>query len=344
MKEFQKTLFIVELDDIKIEKGFNVRRQFGTQEEMDQLSESLREKGLQQPLVCYKDAKDNFVLIEGERRYRAISELINQRRWKHDIVVDVTEKVSRKERTLIMLSQNDGKPLSRYEKGIAFARLREDGASDSAIARETGFSRQAINDCIKLVEVMDTDDYVREKVESGDLAESSIILVARKTKDLSRVGNIIKQSESAAAPPADEDDIKPVSAKNKKAPSPSSNGNTPSIDLGTKRPKPTSSIKPRSILETIDGTDNPTDGGDRYDLNDHSAKRMLSRLERVLDHLQSKPPRGGAAEARLEAFKVVRLLGYKHFENSDAISYIDNGILNEGFDFTGPKPDKVKKS
>src|SRR5690348_4601167 len=60
----------IPLSSINVVEGFNPRRQFD-QAELDRLAESIRLRGLLQPLVVTPDGADCYRLIAGERRYHA---------------------------------------------------------------------------------------------------------------------------------------------------------------------------------------------------------------------------------------------------------------------------------
>jgi ParB family chromosome partitioning protein len=140
------------------------RRQFADAE-LDALAQSIREKGIIQPLLVRPAAADraDFELVAGERRWRAA-----QRVGLHEVpvLVRVLSDVETLEIALVEnLQREDLSPLDEAE---AYNRLtREFGRSQAAVAEAVGKSRSHIANTVRLLSLPPP---VRHLVEAGQLS------------------------------------------------------------------------------------------------------------------------------------------------------------------------------
>jgi ParB/RepB/Spo0J family partition protein len=67
------TLRLIPIEKITVQDGFNPRGQISDDAELDALAQTIRERGLLQPILVRPahEQTDRFVLVAGERRYRA---------------------------------------------------------------------------------------------------------------------------------------------------------------------------------------------------------------------------------------------------------------------------------
>jgi ParB/RepB/Spo0J family partition protein len=120
---------------------------------LDELKRSIRENGTLMPLlVRYDVAAKSAILVDGECRLRANLELIAE---GVEILAVPTVQVSggnEADRLLKSITANTGKPLSKWELGTAFQRLRNFGWSDEQIATKTGYRATFIVDAMALAD------------------------------------------------------------------------------------------------------------------------------------------------------------------------------------------------
>ncbi|MDE1896883.1 MAG: ParB/RepB/Spo0J family partition protein [Rhodospirillales bacterium] len=131
----------IAFDDIVI-SGFNPRKTFEEQELAD-LAESIAVNGLLQNLVLRPHNGDKFLLIAGERRYRAIGRLREDGRWPEDRPIDcrVIDADDGDHLALALLENLQRQDVPPLEEADAFAQLQDmdpERWSAKAIAEKIG--------------------------------------------------------------------------------------------------------------------------------------------------------------------------------------------------------------
>lgn len=161
-----KDLFYLSPDQIEIEPGFNRRTRFDTPRD-DELRESIKIHGIQQPLKGRKNDADKFVLTSGERRYRQVCQLLAEHQKQHGAQarIDPAEHPwalipclpdpagwTQADRISWMLAENQGESLTMLEQAGGYRDLRGLGLTTDEIARRVGVSRPHVEACLLLVE------------------------------------------------------------------------------------------------------------------------------------------------------------------------------------------------
>ena len=128
------------------------------------LAESIRSRGLLQPVVVRPLAGGTFELVAGERRLRA-SKLAGLER-----IPAVVREAEDWERLDLALAENMARvDLNAVEEARACAMLVEDlGITKGEVGRRVGKSRVAVSNLIRLLEL---PDEVLELIEAGTLSE-----------------------------------------------------------------------------------------------------------------------------------------------------------------------------
>jgi len=121
-----------------------------TQESLDDLAESIRRHGLLQPLLVHQEKSGKYIIIAGERRYRAaqiagLEQLPvivrNQDDENHRIELSLVENIQRED-------------LDPIEEAQAYAKLMEiTGATQEGVAEMVGKSRVAVANTIRLLKL-----------------------------------------------------------------------------------------------------------------------------------------------------------------------------------------------
>ena len=139
------------------------RREFD-EEALLALAESIRSRGLLQPIVVRPVAGGTYELVAGERRLRAakLAEL--------DRIPAVVREAEDWERLDLALAENMARvDLSPIEEARACAMLVQDlGLTKGEVGRRVGKSRVAVSNLIRL---LDLPDEALELIESGALSE-----------------------------------------------------------------------------------------------------------------------------------------------------------------------------
>lgn len=168
---------------------FQPRQEFN-EEEIEELSLSIKEKGLIQPVVVSKE-EDGFVLISGERRLRAAKKL----GWEKipAIIKDLKDKG---ELLLLALIENiQREDLNPIEKAIAYENLQKSFAlTQEEISKIIGKSRVAIANTLRLLKL---PEKIKEMLKDGILNEGHgrALLSLKNEKEMLKLAEKIKREE-----------------------------------------------------------------------------------------------------------------------------------------------------
>jgi ParB family chromosome partitioning protein len=139
------------------------RREFD-EEALLALTESIRSRGVLQPIVVRSLPGGTFELVAGERRLRAA------RMAELERIPALVREVEDWERLDLALAENMARvDLNAVEEARACAMLVEDlGLTKGEVGRRVGRSRVAVSN---LIRILDLPDDVLELIESGALSE-----------------------------------------------------------------------------------------------------------------------------------------------------------------------------
>lgn len=153
--------------DIPIEKvhpgRFQPRRIFD-EDELDALAESIREKGVIQPILLRRDPDrdGSYEIIAGERRWRAA-----QRAQLHEIPAHIREFDDREALEIAIIENVQREDLNPLEEAEGYHRLVDDhGHSQSEVAQAVGKSRSHVANTMRLL-ALPAD--VRGHLDAGDI-------------------------------------------------------------------------------------------------------------------------------------------------------------------------------
>jgi ParB family chromosome partitioning protein len=158
------------------------RRYFG-EDELAALTESIRAKGVLQPLLVRRlpDADDQFEIVAGERRWRAA-----QLAGCHELPVVVYALSDREALELALLENVQRQDLTPLEEADGYRRLIDEfGHTQEELARTLGKSRSHIANLIRLLGLPAS---LRAMLESGQLSagHARALLGARDPAPLAR--------------------------------------------------------------------------------------------------------------------------------------------------------------
>lgn len=144
--------------------AFQPRRHFA-EEELEALAQSIREKGILQPLLVRPVAGEEaaYELVAGERRWRAA-----QRVGLHEVPV-LLRAIADSEALEIALVENlQREDLSPLDEAEAYSRLlREFGRTQASLAEAVGKSRSHVANTLRLLSLPPA---VRRRLEAGELS------------------------------------------------------------------------------------------------------------------------------------------------------------------------------
>jgi ParB family chromosome partitioning protein len=140
----------------------NPRRDFDT-DQLDELTSSIREKGVMQPLLVRPaDGPDQFEIIAGERRWRAA-----QRAGLHDVPVIVREVDDKEALELAIIENVQRVDLNPLEEAQGYEQLIEQFSyTQQDLAQVIGKSRSHVANTLRLLKL---PREVRDMVSNGQL-------------------------------------------------------------------------------------------------------------------------------------------------------------------------------
>jgi ParB family chromosome partitioning protein len=143
---------------------FQPRRRFA-EAELDGLAQSIREKGIVQPLLVRPivDSAADFELVAGERRWRAA-----QRVGLHEVPVVIRQLGDSDALEIALVENLQREDLSPLEEAEAYSRLTRDfGRGQASLAEAVGKSRSHIANTLRLLGLPEA---VRRSLEEGALS------------------------------------------------------------------------------------------------------------------------------------------------------------------------------
>jgi ParB family transcriptional regulator, chromosome partitioning protein len=178
----------------------NPRKRFA-EDDIDTLAQSIREKGLLQPLVVRPKAGGGYEIVAGERRWRAA-----QRAQIHEVPVLIRELDDRETLEIAIIENVQRADLNALEEAAAYRQLMDQyHYTQQQLADAVGKSRSHIANTMRLLTLPES---VRAMIDSGTLtAGHARTLVASgnpsETADkIIKLGLSVRQAEelTRAAP------------------------------------------------------------------------------------------------------------------------------------------------
>ena len=186
---------------------FQPRQRFDD-EEMASLVESVRSKGILQPILVRRDPlhADAYEIIAGERRWRAA-----QRAQLHEVPVIVRDFSDQEALEIALIENLQRENLSPIEEANAYQRLMDEfDHTQEVLAKAVSKSRSSVANTLRLLTLPES---VQENVDSGALSAGharalvGIDHAERLAGEIIRKGLSVRQAErlaqtSKGGPPA----------------------------------------------------------------------------------------------------------------------------------------------
>ncbi len=152
------------------------------------LVESVRDKGVLQPILVRPDPRDRgrFEIVAGERRWRAA-----QQAQLHDVPVVVKELSDRDTLEVALVENLQREDLTPLEEAEAYRRLMDEfGHTQEILARAVGKSRSHVANTLRLLGLPES---VRRMVDEGELSagHARTLVNASDAEDLA--GQIVRR-------------------------------------------------------------------------------------------------------------------------------------------------------
>jgi len=162
--ENKDIFFLCDID--KIEPNPQQPRSYFDPEKLQELSESIRERGVLQPLLVTRSKGNRYHLIAGERRLRAA-----KMAGLEEVPVVVMESGSQNERLELALIENIQRhDLNAIEEALAYARLIEDfDLTQEEVSRKVGKKRSTITNLLRLLKLPQLlqNDVIENRISEG---------------------------------------------------------------------------------------------------------------------------------------------------------------------------------
>lgn len=176
--------------------GWNPRFDFG---EIDGLATSLAANGMLNPIrvkrIPLTDAGALFELIDGDRRFTAVEQLIKKGKYS-DVFPDgipaiIVDKAQDDLTSLVqMFEANSGKQFLPLEEAAAYQRMQDAGLTIKQICASVGRAQVHVSEMLSLLKA---DASVTDAVKSGDIGKTMAKQIAKVAK-----GDKAKQAELVA--------------------------------------------------------------------------------------------------------------------------------------------------
>jgi ParB family chromosome partitioning protein len=177
----------IALDHID-ENPYQTRRTFD-EAALQELSESIKESGLAQPVVVRPGANGRYVLVLGERRCRA-SKLAG----KTTVPAIVRQLGNEQAAELTVIENLQRQDLNCLEQALAFARLsREFGLTQEQIGKRIGTSRESVANYMRLLKLPQA---VLDLIGAGklDFSQARVLLEAAVYLDSARLEEMAREA------------------------------------------------------------------------------------------------------------------------------------------------------
>lgn len=165
----------------KISPNPNQPRTFFEQTALDELAESIRDRGVIQPLLVTRTKEHRYELVAGERRLRA-----SKQAGLEEVPVVVIDEAGPGDKLELALIENiQRQDLNPIEEAMAYGRLISDfSLTQEQAAAKVGKNRSTITNSLRLLQL---PDYLRADVVEGRLTEGHARVFLRLKEDLPRM-------------------------------------------------------------------------------------------------------------------------------------------------------------
>lgn len=166
---------------------------------LEELSLSIKEKGLLQPILVRETGPDKYQIVAGERRWRAA-----QQAGIHEVPVVVRELTDAEVLEVAIVENIQREDLTAIEEAAGYSKLIEEfGHTQEALSKIVGKSRSHITNLLRLLNL---PQQVRDLVDSGRLSMGHARALLSAADPVALAGKVVaeglsvRQTEAAAKP------------------------------------------------------------------------------------------------------------------------------------------------
>ena len=190
----RKTLLHIDPKNIVVSENFNSRCDFG---DIEELANQIAKDGVLNPIHVRYDEYDpkKYILVDGERRYRAIMHNIN-----NGINIDIVpallvDNIDMKELYRIQIQANEGKNFNEYEYAIAYQHLISEGMTHQEICEHLNKKPWHINVCLAHLK---RDEKVQELLKTDRITGVDVRHIYQAHKNPQEAVNVIMKLKDIA--------------------------------------------------------------------------------------------------------------------------------------------------
>ncbi len=184
-KEIDK---VVELNITEVEPMLNQPRKVFDKEKLEELTDSIKEHGVLQPILVVKD-ENGFTIVAGERRWRAAKNA-----GLKEIPAIIKDYTDTKKKQVALIENIQREDLNIVEIANAIRELMEiDGYTQSDVSKITGKSLSSISNITRLLRL---PDKILQYLLEGKLVEGqarALLAIEDKEKQLQIAEKIIEK-------------------------------------------------------------------------------------------------------------------------------------------------------
>ena len=149
-KKYKEIDKVVELNITEVEPMLNQPRKVFDKEKLEELTNSIKEHGVLQPILVVKD-ENGYTIVAGERRWRAAKNA-----GLKEIPAIIKDYTDGKKKQVALIENIQREDLNIVEIAKAIKELMEiDGYTQSEVAKITGKSLSTISNIIRLLKLQE---------------------------------------------------------------------------------------------------------------------------------------------------------------------------------------------
>jgi len=178
---------MISVNDIKTNP--NQPRKIFKEKELEELSNSIRENGIIQPLIVRK-ADQGFELIAGERRLRAAIKA------KFDFVPVIVKRVTDREKLILSIIENVQRAdLNCIEEALAYYQLMDDfNLTQEELAKQIGKERSTVANFLRILKLpRNVIDLIQKDFLS--FGHAKVLAALKDQESVSRFANLAATNE-----------------------------------------------------------------------------------------------------------------------------------------------------
>lgn len=174
----QEDLELITLDprNVVVVEGRNSRFDLG---DLDELAESIKNNGIQEPAKVQLTASGEYQLVNGHRRHAACLKLVAKGHIPKFPATVLPADVTEAEILASMVVANNGKPFLPLEEAMMLQKLKDEfKLTDKQIAERIGKSMSHVSNRLILLRA---DDSIKEALNDGSLKTTEALAVVKKS-------------------------------------------------------------------------------------------------------------------------------------------------------------------